>query len=188
MNDLFRLLCAAVVAFALSGSVSAQESTVNLRNIPHPGTDVRLARADALVHAPIARVLEEVTDYADYVNWMPNVIGSRVLAQRGNRAEVYLEVTAAADTLTLWARTRLRVQEREDGTRIIETRVVESNLEIFVARWELRPEGNNTHVTFDLMALPDLPIPLPSSVVTNENRRMARRSVHRLRHRLETAG
>ena len=70
-------------------------------------------------------------------------------------------------------------------TRVVEARLLEGNIDAFRAEWRLAPsvDGEHTRVAFRIFVDPDLP--LPSSLISRENERAARRSIEALRARLE---
>jgi ribosome-associated toxin RatA of RatAB toxin-antitoxin module len=115
---------------------------------------------------------------------MPNFTKSKVLAQRGNRAMVYMEVSVAAGTFTLWGQFKLSEAPPEGETRVIEARLLEGNMDAFRASWRLTPvdDGARTEVDFKLYVDPNMP--LPSSVFSRENERAAGNTVRALSSRI----
>jgi ribosome-associated toxin RatA of RatAB toxin-antitoxin module len=156
---------------------------VSTAQIPEAGSDISWGQAVVIVDRPIDEVLPIVRDYANYSQFMPNFTKSRVLAQRGGRAMVYMEVSVAKGALTLWG--QLDLAERpEDDSHIVEARLMQGNIDAFRASWRLTPvdEGRRTQVDFKLYVDPD--IPLPSTVFSRENERAAGRTVRALRSRV----
>ncbi|MBT8469715.1 MAG: SRPBCC family protein, partial [Deltaproteobacteria bacterium] len=142
--------------------------------------------AEAELEQPVAEILSVIADYEGYAGFMPNFRRSKVLAKRGSRARVYIEVSAAAGALTFWG--QLDLTERGEETsemRVVEARLLEGNIDAFRAEWRLAPSagGEHTKVAFRIFVDPDLP--LPSSLISRENERAARRSIEALRSRLE---
>jgi ribosome-associated toxin RatA of RatAB toxin-antitoxin module len=115
---------------------------------------------------------------------MPNFKKSKVLAQRGSRAMVYMEVSVAKGTLTLWGQLNLAESPRDDDSRVVEAHLMEGNIDAFNASWTLTPidGGARTMVEFKLYVDPDMP--LPSSIFSRENERAAGKTVRALRARL----
>jgi ribosome-associated toxin RatA of RatAB toxin-antitoxin module len=151
--------------------------------IPEEGSDISWGQAVLVVDKPIDEVLPIVRDYANYAQFMPNFTKSRVLAQRGDRAMVYMEVSIAKGAFTLWG--QLDLAERpEEGSYVVEARLMQGNIDAFRASWTLTPvdEGRRTQVDFRLYVDPD--IPLPSTVFSRENERAARKTVRALRARI----
>ena len=82
--------------------------------IPVEGSNIATGQAVIVVDKPIEEVLRIVLDYANYVRFMPNFTKSKVLAQRGSRAMVYMEVSVARGMYTLYG--QLDLAERpQDG-------------------------------------------------------------------------
>jgi len=179
-------------AFALSATAGAAASgglsggPVVTRQVAEVGSNIAWGEAQAELGRPLDSILPVLADYAAYEKFMPNFRRSRVLAQRGPRARVYMEVSAAAGALTLWG--QLDLQERMEvpgRARVIEARLLEGNIGAFRAEWRLEPtaDGTRTQVAFRIFVDPDLP--LPSSLISRENERAARRSIEALRTHLE---
>ena len=159
--------------------VAIQLDTVNARN-----ADVDFGRARGIVDAPYSEVVDIVHDYASYTHFMPHFLASRVLARRGNRAMVYMEVGILRDTITLWAQVQIR--SRQDGDKtVVEASMTQGNMETFRAIWTLEPmaDGRRTLAQLQLLVDPDLPA-VPNSVITAENVSSARKAITRLRRRV----
>ncbi|MEM9067547.1 MAG: SRPBCC family protein [Myxococcota bacterium] len=157
---------------------------IEVGTVDSRGSDVDTGRAVGIINAPFDDVRRVVHDYANYEAFMPHFRTSRVLAQRGHRAMVYMEVGILRDTVTLWA--QLRISSREvEGKTIVEARMTEGNMETFRARWELEPvaDGQRTLARFQILVDPDLPA-VPNSLIVAENVKSARRAIIRLRRRL----
>jgi ribosome-associated toxin RatA of RatAB toxin-antitoxin module len=152
--------------------------------IPEEGSNIAWGQAILVVDKPIEEVLPIVRDYANYAQFMPNFTKSRVLAQRGSRAMVYMEVSVAKGTITLWGQLNLAERPPVGDSRVVEAHLLEGNIEAFSARWTLTPvdEGARTEVDFMIYVDPD--IPLPSSIFSRENERAAARTVRALRTRV----
>jgi ribosome-associated toxin RatA of RatAB toxin-antitoxin module len=115
---------------------------------------------------------------------MPNFTKSKVLAQRGSRAMVYMEVSVAKGAFTLWGQLNLAEHPEDGESRVVEARLLEGNIDAFNASWTLTPVdgGARTQVDFRIYVDPD--IPLPSSIFSRENERAAGRTVRALRARV----
>ncbi len=181
-------LCVAPLASAQERETPEQIATrlgqeVSAVSVDSSG-DVGWGRATAVVDASVDDVMRVVTDYASYHEFLPHFTQSRVLSSRGQNALVYIEASVVQDTTTLWANARIFARANQGETRIIEARMVRGNMEKFAARWEVTPVdgGQRCLVRFDLLVEPDLP--LPDSVLTDENVKAARRTVRALRQRV----
>ncbi len=157
--------------------------------VPVEGSNIATGRAVIVVDRPIEEVLPIVLDYANYVHFMPNFTRSKVLAQRGSRAMVYMEVSVAKGMYTLYGQLNLAERPQDGGSRVVEGRLVDGNIDAFDASFTLTPtdDGTGTEIDFRIYVDPDLP--LPSAVFSRENERAAGRTVRALRARVaETLG
>ena len=180
------LLCLVLILLGcVANPAAAQDDAVQVRQVSERGTDVRGGLATTVVDAPIDRVRSLVTDYAGYNGLLPNFRASRVLAQRGNRALVYIQVSIMRNTATLWA--QMQVRTRKDGdVETIEGRMQEGNMDHFLARWVLTPVSpTQTKIEFTLLAAPQLTV--PDSLVSAENEKFAKKCLRAVRERLSGA-
>lgn len=181
-------LTAALTAALLAGLASpaaAQTGAEGIETSLHreAGLSVQGGEAVGEVDAPYDEVVRVVQDFGNYHHFLPHFRSSRVLAQRGGRAMVYMEVGILRDTITLWA--QLRIQSRDgNGRHIVEARMMQGNMDGFIARWEVEPldGGQRARVRFRILVDPDVPV--PSSVITAENVKSARRTIKALRQRV----
>lgn len=153
------------------------------------GSNIATGRAVIVVDKPIDEVLPIVLDYANYVQFMPNFTKSKVLAQRGSRAMVYMEVSVAKGMYTLYGQLNLAERPQDGESRVVEGHLLDGNIDAFNASFKLTPteDGASTEIDFKIYVDPDLP--LPSSVFSRENERAAGRTVRALRARVaETPG
>ena len=157
--------------------------------IPVEGSNIASGQAVIVVDRPIEEVLRIVLDYANYVRFMPNFTKSKVLAQRGSRAMVYMEVSVAKGMYTLYGQLDLDERPQDGVSRVVAGRLMDGNIDAFDASFKLTPtdDGARTEIDFRIYVDPDLP--LPSSVFSRENERAAGRTVRALRARVaETPG
>lgn len=189
MNPTLSQFVAALATALIAGSASSyaaamDEDPVLTAQIVEEDSDIAWGQAVVVLDKPIEKVLAIVVDYANYVVFMPNFTKSSVLAQRGTRAVVYIEVSVAKGAITLWG--RLTIAERPETSRehVVEARLQEGNVDAFRAVWKLTPVDRNarTRVEFKIYVDPD--IPLPSSIFSRENERAAGRTLRALRTRL----
>jgi len=175
---------AGALLLATSSVDAAGEADVRTAQISEEGSKISWGHAVAVFEKPIDDVMPVVVDYGNYVHFMPNFTKSKVLAQRGNRAMVYMEVSVASGTLTLWGQLKLSEVAPEGDTRVVEARLLQGNLDAFQATWRLTPVdgGARTEVDFKIYVDPDMP--LPSSVFSHENERAAGNTVRALRSRI----
>jgi len=177
-------LLAVALLCATSPVHAAGEPDVRTAQITEEGSSISWGHAIGVIDNPIDEVLPVVVDYANYVHFMPNFTKSKVLAQRGNKAMVYMEVSVASGTFTLWGQLKLSEGAPDGDTRVIEARLLDGNMDAFSASWRLTPveDGARTEVDFKLYVDPDMP--LPSSVFSRENERAAGNTVRALRTRV----
>jgi ribosome-associated toxin RatA of RatAB toxin-antitoxin module len=97
---------------------------------------------------------------------------------------VYMEVSVASGTFTLWGQLKLSASPSQGDTRVIEARLLDGNMDAFSASWRLTPVdgGARTEVDFKIYVDPDMP--LPSSVFSRENERAAGNTVRALQTRI----
>lgn len=166
-----------------AAAVEAPEEVVTAQ-IPVAGSNIASGRAVMVVDKPLEEVLPVVLDYANYVQFMPNFTKSKVLAQRGSRAMVYMEVSLAKGMYTLYGQLKLSEKPQEGGSRIVVGQLMDGNIDAFDATFRLTPvdDGARTEIEFDLYVDPD--IPLPSSVFSRENEKAAAKAVRALRTRI----
>ena len=157
--------------------------------VPMEGSKIATGQAIIVVDRPIEEVLPIVLDYAHSVDFMPNFTKSKVLAQRGSRAMVYMEVSVAKGMYTLYGQLNLAERPHDGVSRVVEGRLIDGNIDAFDASFTLTPtdDGTGTEIDFKIYVDPDLP--LPSAVFSRENERAAGRAVRALRARVaETPG
>jgi ribosome-associated toxin RatA of RatAB toxin-antitoxin module len=173
-----------VLLLATSPVQAAGEPEVRTTQISEEGSNISWGHAVAVIDQPIEEVFPVVVDYANYVHFMPNFTKSKVLAQRGNRAMVYMEVSIAGGTFTLWGQLKFSEGAAQGNTRVIEASLLDGNMDAFSASWRLTPVdgGARTEVAFKLYVDPDMP--LPSSVFSRENERAAGNTIRALRIRV----
>ncbi len=155
--------------------------------IPVEGSNIARGQAVIVVDKPIGEVLQIVLDYANYVRFMPNFTKSKVLAQRGSRAMVYMEVSVAKGMYTLYGQLNLAERPQDGVSRVVEGSLMDGNIDAFDARFTLTPtdDGAGTEIDFQIYVDPDLP--MPSSIFSRENERAAGRTVRALRARVAEA-
>ena len=165
---------------AAAAEEQSESAGVFTTQILEEGSDIAWGKAVLVVDKPIEEVLPIVLDYANYVQFMPNFTKSKVLAQRGSRAMVYMEVSVARGAFTLWGQLNLAERPESEDSRVVEARLMDGNVDAFSASWTLTPVdgGSRTRVDFELYVDPD--IPLPSSIFSRENERAAGRAVQAL--------
>ncbi|MGB3052568.1 MAG: SRPBCC family protein [Polyangiales bacterium] len=172
-----------------AAATDAQEENAEIftTQIPEQGSEIAAGRAVLVVDKPIDEVLPFVLDYANYVRFMPNFTKSRVLAQRGSRAMVYMEVSVAKGMYTLYGQLSLAERPQDGESRVVEGRLLDGNIDAFNATFTLTPVDGGARTEIDFKIYVDPALPLPSSVFSRENERAADRTVRALRARIAEA-
>ena len=170
-----------------AAEAQAENAGIFTAQVPTAGSNIASGRAVIVVDKPIDEVLPVLLDYGNYVDFMPNFTRSKVLAQRGSKAMVYMEVSVAKGMYTLYGQLKLADRPDDGVTRIVEGTLIDGNINAFDASFRLTPihDGTATEIDFNIYVDPDLP--LPSSVFSRENERAAGRNVRALRQRLAVA-
>lgn len=157
-----------------------KEPEIKVVTIAQAGTSVKAGRAEGIVEGSLEAVRNVVEDYGSYEKFMPHFRASRVLSRRGSSALVYMQASVAKDTITLWAQLKIVPKPNLGQTRIIEAKMVQGNLDAMNARWELTPvDSDHTLVAFQLLMDPK--VPLPASLVSNENEKASQKTIRALR-------
>jgi ribosome-associated toxin RatA of RatAB toxin-antitoxin module len=172
-----------------ASATDAQEENAGIftAQIPEQGSEIAGGQAVIVVDKPIDEVLPIVLDYANYVRFMPNFTKSRVLAQRGSRAMVYMEVSVAKGMYTLYGQLNLAERPQDGASRVVEGRLLDGNIDAFNASFTLTPVDDGARTEIDFKIYVDPALPLPSSIFSRENERAAGRTVRALRARVAEA-
>ncbi|MGB5222418.1 MAG: SRPBCC family protein [Polyangiales bacterium] len=186
-NQHFAVITAALALTALAAPAAAEldeNLAIFTSQVPEAGSSISWGQAVIVMDKPIDEVLPIIRDYANYAQFMPNFTKSRVLAQRGSRAMVYMEVSVAKGAFTLWGQLSLAERPTEDQSHVVEAHLMEGNVDAFDARFTLTPLDGGTRTQVDFRILVDPAIPLPSSTFSRENEKAAGRTVRALRSRV----
>lgn len=181
----------ALTAFAEGVKVSAnvRGGGIDSHQRAQAGSRIRRSRALGLVAAPIDKVMAVVSDYANYRQFMPNFVASRVLSQRGGQAVMYAEVSALDGLATIWVQMQLHLLETTADARVIKATMVKGNVKGFEAEWQVTPFGaKHTLVAFELCADPNFHLPFANSLVSDYNEIEARDSITALRRQVSRRG
>lgn len=175
-----------VVAFSLPAAAQSdiasklgQHIRTGRANQPH--SSVTAGTALAVVDAPMDKVRDVITNYANYPAFMPHFSKSKILSARGSRALIYMEASLAKGAYTLWAQLKTSTKSKDDGTSSIDVKFVEGNMDHFSAHWDLEPiaGGEKTLIRFRIHVEPSLP--LPSSLYSRQNEKAAKKTLKAIR-------
>jgi len=178
------LICGAALAQSDPQSAVARlgDGHIETGTLPEAGSDILWGRAQAIVNAPLEQVMRVVQDYGRYSEFLPHFTVSRVLSQKGANATVYMEALVIKKTLKVWVQASFRERPRQGNTRIIEGKMMQGNINRLNARWEITPLADGrTLVAFQMLFDPKLP--LPDSMISNENSKAASRTIKALREK-----
>ncbi|MDH3653720.1 MAG: SRPBCC family protein [Myxococcales bacterium] len=178
------LFVAASASLVAAAEEYDENAGIFTAQIPEEGSRISWGQAVIVLDKPIDEVLPIVLDYGNYVDFMPNFTKSRVLAQRGTRAMVYMEVSVAKGAITLYGQLNLAERPESGDVRVVEAHLMDGNIDAFSASFTLTPMDGGTRTEIDFKIYVDPDIPLPSSVFSRENERAAGRTVRALRTRV----
>lgn len=151
------------------------------------GVPVRRGTAETVIRAPMEAVVQAMTDYGRYAEFLPHVRESRVVRRNRALTDVYLQVPINASLGVVWALLRVNARRGPNQVELV-GESVDGNMDRFETRCVLERVAGETPATrmrFSLLALPRLP--LPSSVFSREMANSARRVADTVRTRVERA-
>jgi ribosome-associated toxin RatA of RatAB toxin-antitoxin module len=159
---------------------------VDIANVPAADGGVEWGRAEGVLAARPDDVLAILHDYPRYAGLFPYFEKSKVLSQRGADAIVYLEAKILHGATTLWGQVRISAKDPASETKVVEAKLMKGkgNISQLMARWEVTPVngGTHTHVVFQLLVDPDLPV--PDMVISREMKNGAGQAFRALRRRV----
>jgi hypothetical protein len=157
-------------------------------NFQPSGLADRYGRAQILVNAPIGIVHRIIVDYGHYKELTSGKFHtSRVIGKSPAGTEVYFQLSVLDGMITLWQVFRFQeLKPLARGWAIVEGWYVKGNIGRGNAAWTLHAiDDNRTVVTFDLLILPN--VPLPQTLLDDGNRNAAGEAVEAVRARAQEA-
>jgi hypothetical protein len=157
-------------------------------NYQPAGLPDRYGRAQILVNAPIGIVHRIVLDYGHYKEFTAGKFHtSRVIGKSPAGTEVYFQLSVLDGMITLWQVFRFQeLKPLARGWAIVEGWYVKGNIGRGNAAWTLHAvDDNRTVVTFDLLILPN--VPLPQTLLDDGLRNAAGEAVEAVRDRAQEA-
>jgi ribosome-associated toxin RatA of RatAB toxin-antitoxin module len=91
-----------------------------------------------------------------------------------------MQASIAKNTMTLWAQLKISAQDGAQKTRIIDAKMLQWNMDAMTARWELTPV-DDAHTLVAFQMLMDPKVPLPASLVSDENEKASQKTIRALR-------
>src|SRR3954452_22177058 len=103
---------------------------------------------------------------------MPNFEITRVLSKRGGASVLFVQVNALHGLTKFWAEVKVKAHEPPPGSPPgaleIDAHTTRGNLQTFKARWSVTKVNDaQTLVAFELIADPDLPLPIGRGLISN---------------------
>ena len=169
-----------------------QDGTAGLLNreptresVPISGTDLVRGRSMVLVDAPLDVVRKTVLDYGAYTDFMPHYAGSRVLGRTPSGGhQVYMKWVALHGAMTMWARFDMSSAQKKGNQETYRSKLVKGNVKAAVAIWRMSPIGENrTKLSLEVFLQPRVPV--PDSLLNDENVSGAMKGVKAMRNRCE---
>ncbi len=148
----------------------------------------RYGRAQILVEAPLGIVHRLILDYGRYKEFTAGKFHtSRVIGKTPLGTDVYFQLSVLGGMIALWQVFRFQeIKPLARGWVIVEGWYVKGNIGRGNAAWTLHAiDENRTMVTFDLLIVPD--VPLPQSVLDDGLRNAAGEAVEAIRARAQEA-
>jgi ribosome-associated toxin RatA of RatAB toxin-antitoxin module len=156
--------------------------------VPIEGTDLVRGKSTIKVQAPIDKVREQLFAFAQYPEFMPHYKKAKVLGRSpsGGR-DVYMEIDALNGAVSFWTRVDMpRKPVMVDGTEVYEAKMLDGNVKDFKAIWRVKKlDEASTELSLEVFLQPKLP--LPTSILNNENLKGASAGVTAMRARIEGA-
>lgn len=152
-----------------------------------PGSDLVRGSATVVVHAPVSKVREAALGFGSYAEFMPHYKKARVLGRTAAGArDVYMEIDVLHGALSMWARVEVPKPVTDGDVETITMRFVEGNVRELSGGWRIRRvDDERTELTLEIFLKPT--IPLPASVLNDENISGAVKGVVAMRDRIEKA-
>lgn len=181
----------ALATVALAGLVSVAPATASegaqRYEVKTDLSEIKAGAARVDVHAPIDVVRQVVTDFGSYAEHISKFEKARVVGRHGDTTDVYLQVPILKGAAKVWAVVRFEPAKANGaGKEVVMGRLIKGNVKRLDAWWHLsKIDDGNTKLDLELLIVPDLPIPVPGSMVTGEVAYAAEKAVKGLRLRSE---
>jgi len=145
------------------------ESAIQRYETTSPASGIKAGGARVQVHAPIEVVERVIMDYGSWSQNIRKFEKAKVVGRRGDRTHVYLQVPILKGATRIWVVAEFDPIKRTDAGDVIVARMLKGNVKRLDARWKLsKIDDQNTKVEFELLLVPDWPLPVPDSLVTEE--------------------
>ena len=151
--------------------------------VTHRGEMLR-GRATVRVNAAPSVVRKQILALDEYAEFMPHYRSARTLGRKPDGArEIYMQWEALHGAVKLWA--RMNLARTDDGdAEVWATEFVDGNVDEAYAAWRIEPtEDGKTKLTLETFLDPKLPV--PQSLLNEENVNAAIKAVKAMRDRCE---
>lgn len=139
--------------------LAAGEIIVEMADVK--GMDVPEARVEAVIDAPPAKVWKVISDCAAYKKTMPRVLKSKLHSYKDGVQVCEVMVDAPFPVPNLNGVTRVKLEVGPPQWRRSWT-LIRGDYKSNVGSWRLKafgPDGKRTHVWYQVIVEPDIPIP-----------------------------
>lgn len=162
-----------------------RERAIVASTIETRGSSVRTGYAATIVSRPVAEVLAAIHDVNHYRDFIPQFEQSQELGHGASYQDLFVRIEIA-HFAHLWARLRYRDVQQPHGAIEINGHSLQGNARMDI-RWRATPMqgGLTTVLEFWSLVVPELPIPLPVSLIEREQQSAAQRGVTAVRTRVE---
>jgi len=180
-----QLACLAAPAQAQDPEPATRVAALRFRR-PTPGSGIETGGARILIHAPAAIVRKVLQRHDRYHRIFPRLEQSRVVTRKHGDTDVYLRAPILHGSFHLWAVLRFFAPRKIGLEEVIDSQLVDGNLDAWRASWRLVPCGQEQSF-LEMELLADVKIPVPASLITPELEWVADRAVTAVRDRAECA-
>jgi len=139
-----RLAAALAIAIAVGSPHPAAGATVNV-DAERQG-DIIVIQASAMLKADAETAWRVLTDYERYVDFIPDLRESRVLARRGS--SVTVEESGDATLWLLRMPLDITFEITEIAPRVVQSRAVAGSLRALESRYELTPSASGLRLDY----------------------------------------
>lgn len=151
-----------VAVDGLAGNAASVRYSVRT---PHSGIEAGAARTR--VNASRNAVVEIVTDYARWHQFISRFDKVRVVGRTSDSVDVYMQVPILKGAAKIWAVVRFEAPKAIGTERVIEGHMVKGNVERLDAKWRvIQIDDRTSELHLQMLIVPKLPV--PGSLITGE--------------------
>jgi ribosome-associated toxin RatA of RatAB toxin-antitoxin module len=179
MNRRFVLGALSIVACTAFGQGEAgAEAAVQRYETLTPVSSIKAGGARVQVHAPIEVVERVITDFGKWGEHIRKFEKAKVIGRSGERTRVYLQVPILKGASRIWVVAEFDPIRKTDNGAVLVAHMLKGNVKRLDAKWRLsKIDDQNTKIELELLLEPDWPLPIPSSLVTEEATNAAEQAV-----------